>query len=96
MKLIDVDKITDDEIIYYLGSKYASCLDDVRNLLNDQPTAYNLEAVVMELEDQVKLHARHQLKCEEKGMIFCADRHEHKVQALDEAISIVRRGGRNE
>ena len=53
----------------------------------------NNAAVVRELEKLAKLHARHQLKCEAKGMDYCADRHEHKIQALDEAIEIVKRGG---
>lgn len=42
MRLIDADQITDHEIIDYLGIRYASCLPDVRDLLNDQPT---IEAV---------------------------------------------------
>lgn len=37
-KLIDAEAITDHEIIDYLGIRYASCLDDVRDMLNDQPT----------------------------------------------------------
>ena len=42
MRLIDADGITDHEIIDYLGIRYASCLDDVRDMLNEQPT---IEAV---------------------------------------------------
>ena len=38
MRLIDVDVITDHEIIDYLGISYASRLDDVRDLLDEQPT----------------------------------------------------------
>ena len=71
-------------------------IESVQEWIDRQPTAYSVEAVVRELEELAKLHARHQLKCEEKGMDYCADRHEHKVQALDEAIAIVKRGGRNE
>lgn len=37
-RLIDAEAITDHEIIDYLGIRYASCLDDVRDMLNDQPT----------------------------------------------------------
>ena len=69
---------------------------DLKDFIEAQPTAYDADAVVRELEELAKLHARHQLKCEVKGMDYCADRHEHKVQALDEAIAIVKRGGRNE
>ena len=42
MRLIDVDVITDHEIIDYLGIGYASCLPDVRDMLDEQPT---IEAV---------------------------------------------------
>lgn len=42
MRLIDADVITDHEIIDYLGISYASCLPDVRDLLDEQPT---IEAV---------------------------------------------------
>lgn len=38
MRLIDADKITDEEISKYLGVKYASCTEDVKQLINDQPT----------------------------------------------------------
>ena len=89
-RLIDADKIKPED--------FYDCVDiyECMEVINEQPTAYDLEAVVRELEELEKLHARHQLKCEEKGMTFCADRHEHKIQALDEAIAIVKRGGRNE
>ncbi len=38
MRLIDVDKITDKEIAEYLGRVFASCTEDVRCLLDEQPT----------------------------------------------------------
>ena len=38
MRPIDADAITDHEIIDYLGISYASCLPDIRDLLDDQPT----------------------------------------------------------
>lgn len=88
MRLIDAD----DLIKQLEEGVWNSAVEEVKN----QPTAYDADAVVRELEELAKLHARHQLKCEVKGMDYCADRHEHKVQALDEAIAIVKRGGRNE
>ena len=48
MRLIDADPITDHEIMDYLGIKNASCLDNVRDLLNDQPTIQNISTVQME------------------------------------------------
>lgn len=88
-RLIDIEKITDDEIIDYLGSRYASCLDDVRNLLSDQPTAYNLEAVVRELEVVLTVHKK---QYEEYGDYFSLG----VVGGIKTAIEIVKRGGRNE
>ena len=45
MRLIDVDEITDGEIVKYLGKEYGSCVPDVRDLLKDQPTAFYVEKV---------------------------------------------------
>ena len=49
-RLIDVDNITDEQIVDYLGIRYASCACDVRDLLNEQPTAYDPDKVVEQLE----------------------------------------------
>lgn len=38
MRLIDVDKITDDDIRMALGTISVSCLPDIRELLDEQPT----------------------------------------------------------
>ena len=51
MRLIDVDKITTKDICEYLGILYASCAEDIQDLLNDQPTAYDINKVIEELED---------------------------------------------
>ena len=48
MRLIDADAITDKEIAEYLGC-YASCVPDIRDLLNDQPTAYDVKSVTDEI-----------------------------------------------
>ena len=95
-RLIDIeDMVFTGQYTKVDGEIYVR-LSDYETCLYNQPTAYDVDAVVKELEELAKLHARHQLKCEVKGMDYCADRHEHKVQALDEAIAIVKRGGRNE
>ena len=38
MRIIDVDKITDDDICMALGVGHASCAPDIRQLLDEQPT----------------------------------------------------------
>lgn len=45
MRLIDVDAITDDEIISYLGIRYASCKEDIRDMLDEQPTLDEKEII---------------------------------------------------
>ena len=45
MRLIDVDAITDDEIISYLGIRYASCKEDIRDMLDEQPTIDETEII---------------------------------------------------
>lgn len=38
MRLIDADEITDEDIRNALGTKYTSCVTDIRDLLDEQPT----------------------------------------------------------
>ena len=38
MRLIDADNIKDTDIIFYLGTRYSSCLPDIRDLIDEQPT----------------------------------------------------------
>lgn len=45
MRLIDVDAITDDEIISYLGIRYTSCKEDIRDMLDEQPTLDEKEII---------------------------------------------------
>ena len=60
-RLIDAEAITDHEIIDYLGIRYASCLDDVRDMLNDQPT----------IEATPVMHSRWELVAWHKGIKVC-------------------------
>lgn len=38
MRIIDVDKITDDDISMALGAEHVSCASDIRQLLDEQST----------------------------------------------------------
>ena len=38
MRPIDADKITTKEICYYLGQAFASCEEEMRDMINNQPT----------------------------------------------------------
>lgn len=56
MRLIDVDEITDSEIANCLGAEYCSCVPDVRDMLNEQPTAREYRCIAAELDgNQMKL-----------------------------------------
>lgn len=104
MRLIDADavitvfeKLAKDKWNQNVApASWADAYESLAEDIDSQPTAYSVEAVVRELEDAIKMHARHQLKCEEKGCEFTANRHEHKIRGLEEAIEIVKRGGRND
>lgn len=50
MRLIDVDEITDSDIANCLGAEYCSCVPDVRDMLNEQPTAREYGCIADELD----------------------------------------------
>jgi hypothetical protein len=70
--------------------------EQVDELVDAIPTAYDAEAVVRELEEELKYHVKGELRCEDKGYEAGAERHRQKVIAYDTAIAIVKRGGRND
>lgn len=52
MKLIDVENITDEDILFYLGPKYESCIEDIRNMLNEQSVAFDIGNVIEEIKEE--------------------------------------------
>lgn len=95
MRLIDADKITSGEIAKYLGRGYEFCAPDIENMLREQPTAFDVENVVSNLE-QLKLDGA----CEDCGyceyLNECWDGDMSEEHAIDMAIGIVKRGGLDE
>ena len=97
MRLIDVDKITSGEIVKYLGRGYEFCTPDVEDMLREQPTAFDVENVVSNLE-QLKLDEA----CNYEGCADCQyldkcwDGEMREEHAMDIAIEIVKRGGLDE
>ena len=85
MRLIDVDKLFKTlnklEIPFYA---------DINNAINSQPTAYNVDKVVEQLE---KSHFHTDATFDYDG--YCNDDSEEVVN-LNEAIEIVRSGGLDE
>ena len=94
-RLVDVDKITDKEISQYLGVKHASCTEDIRSLIDEQPTAFDAEKVIEQLEEESKQsYEDFESYAEEYGMDN--DYEDWFFLGLVRAIEIVKRGGRDE
>lgn len=55
MKLIDIDNITDDDIYFALGpecaSQFQDAVEDIRNMLNDQLVAFDVDDVIEEIKE---------------------------------------------
>ena len=78
-----------DTVIY-------NTLEEVAGLIESQPTAYDVDAVVRELEEKIRFYENRERRQMESrlGMAAC---HTNGVQqGIKFAISIVKRGGRNE
>lgn len=94
MRLIDVDKITSGEIAKHLGRGYEFCASDIEDMLREQPTAFDVEKVVSNLE-QLKLDGA----CNYEDCVYCKyldecwDGDMSEEHAIDIAIEIVKRGG---
>ena len=82
MRLIDVDKLFKTlnklEIPFYA---------DINNAINSQPTAYNVDKVVEQLEEQKMWYETHG---------FNKDMNKGIIGATCKAIEIVKRGGLDE
>ena len=82
MRLIDVDKL-----FKTLNKLEVPFYADINNAINSQPTAYNVEKVVEQLEEQKMWYETHEVnKDMNKGII----------EATCKAIEIVKRGGLDE
>ena len=99
MRLIDVDAITDDEIISYLGIRYASCKKDIRDMLDELPTLDEKEIIRKPFEramerleecferyEDVEYYAR----LEESEETLDSEYAHGKKDGINEAIEIVK------
>lgn len=92
MRLIDVDKITSGEIAKYLGRGYEFCAPDIEDMLREQPTAYDVEAVAEQLQG-ISDEAQDEISvCEKEACQY----YDGFSDGVDKAIEIVNRGGRDE
>lgn len=70
-------------------------LSDLRKIIEEQPTAYDVEKVVEELEEELKLADDEKARCiKENPMQF--DEAKGYARGMACAIEIVKRGGRDE
>ena len=74
----------------------AQVMDDIICLIADLPTAYDVEAVVRELEEKIKHHSERANYCHDNELYIAESEHVGKCEAFIEAIEIVKRGGRDE
>ena len=69
MRLINVDRITEEEICKYLGAKYASCCEEVMEMLKEQPTAFYEERVLETLRKELELADREKGRCSRENIL---------------------------
>ena len=105
MRLIDADEaIREYEACienYILSgndskSRYIEDWEYVIKQLSNKPTAYDVEAVVRELEEKIEHHWERANFCYKNELYIANSEHLGKCEAFREAIEIVRKGGRNE
>ena len=70
-------------------------LSDLRRIIEEQPTAYDVENVVEQLKEELKLADDEKLRCiKENPMQF--DEVKGYARGIAVAIEIIKRGGRDE
>lgn len=89
-RLIDADRIKPED--FYDRVDMYECME----VINDQPTAYDVEAVVRDLEAKSTVAAHKNFEAAEMGFERAAIHYQGIQDGLDYAIAIVKRGGRNE
>lgn len=105
MRLIDADKLQEAIREYFKGYVTdSSCMVDgvdcnayICRIVEEQPTAFDVEEVVKQLESIKEKGVCYVEECKHcKYLSRCWDGEEADNLALDKAIEIVKRGGRDE
>ena len=94
MRLIDADiliAILQTEL--NKGVYVKNTLETFIEVLQQCPTAYDVEKVVEELERQAEQERNRGFECEQKGYSAMADKHYGKYCSYEYATEIVRKGG---
>ena len=96
MRLIDADKLIDH--LEKVKNESASLVDmahiiGFQSVIDAQPTAYDVDAVVKQLEEEKNLHKR-MIKYEQKnGTVTEEFQARRAVEVLERVIEIVKGGG---
>ena len=86
MRLIDADSLKKFLTkLYEAGAPY----DGIIELLDKQPTAYDVDKVVEQLEEK-------ELNCLKKDVITSNKRYRHMAYAFRQAIGVVKGGGESD
>lgn len=87
MRLIDADKLENVD--------FSDCIDsmEIMNVIDEQPTAYDVDVVVSELEKKIQTHTRCIEYEKKNGMITEEFQQRKAVEVLKDAIKIVETGG---
>lgn len=68
-------------------------LNNIIRVLKDLPTAYDVDKVVEELEEQAEQYRKRGFELEQKGYSAMADKYYGKYCSYEHAMEIVRKGG---
>lgn len=85
MRLIDADSINFEEVFGGKSDFAKDLREAAQELIDRQPTAFDKEKVIEELEYDKEMSAKYSTGLREQG----------HIEAFDEAISIVKKGGIN-
>ena len=95
-RLIDADKLIKYIKIWEIGTSISSDQKEFIDCVNEQPTAFDVDKVVEQLEDikRKKYRACQDVICEDcKYSEDCCEGDESDKLALDMAVKIVKGGG---
>lgn len=87
MRLINADKLENVD--------FSDCIDsmEIMNVIDEQPTAFDVDKVVKQLEKKIQTHTRCIEYEKKNGMITEEFQQRKAVEVLKDAIEIVKGGG---
>lgn len=102
MRLIDADKLIDSmddrykEKVNNVPDNLAEGFMQMGKLIKQQPTAFDVDKVVEQLEEENALYCAKFIICKKKGNDTLAKENLDRANLLDKAIEVVKAGGIDE